>query len=157
MTVLLGGSMGLLYDGLRLFRRMVAHHKGWIQAEDGLYWLFLAPAVFWFLLKENSGEIRFFIFLGLGGGLLLYFCAVSPFVLRVGEGVLRMAAKILGGLLLIICTPFRLIYHVVKIPLEKFGAFYGKQRKKGLQLCKVYVKIKLSNIGRDFRILRKKR
>lgn len=156
LTIVLGGIMGLIYDGLRLFRRMLPHRKWWVQAEDGMYWLLLAPAVFWVLLKENSGELRFFIFLGLGGGLLLYFLVLSPLVMKVGEGILTLAAKLLRLLFDIIMTPFRLLFYVIGRPVGKIGGFCGKKGKKCLQLCKGYVKIKLKNLHRDLSILRKK-
>lgn len=156
MTVALGGAMGLIYDGLRLFRHILPHRKIWVQAEDGLYWLLLAPAVFWVLLKENSGKLRFFVFLGLGGGLLLYFLLLSPFVMKVGEGVIRLAARLLGLLADILLTPFRLLFYVIGRPIGKIGGFCGKKGKKCLQLCKGYVKIKLRNLRRDLSILRKK-
>ncbi len=156
LTVALGGIMGLLYDGLRLFRRMVPHQKGWVQAEDGLYWLLLAPLVFWVLLRENAGKLRLFIFLGLGGGLVLYFSILSPVVLRVGEGILRLGIRLLRLLVDIVLTPFRLLFYVIGRPVGKIGGFCGRKGKKGLQLCKGYVKIRLRNLRRDLCILRKK-
>ena len=39
LTVLLGGGMGLFYDGLRVFRHALRHNAFWVQAEDGLFWL----------------------------------------------------------------------------------------------------------------------
>ncbi|MBM6829858.1 spore cortex biosynthesis protein YabQ [Anaerotignum lactatifermentans] len=156
LSIALGGAMGWIYDGLRLFRRMMPHGRVLVQTEDALYWLFLAPAVFWVLLKENSGELRFFIFLGLGGGLLLYFLVLSPPVLKVGEGVLRLAARVIRLLFDIIMTPFRLLFYVIGRPAGKIGGFCGRKGKKCLQLCKGYVKIKLRNLRRELAILRKK-
>ena len=42
LTVLLGGGMGLFYDGLRVFRHALRHNAFWVQAEDGLFWLLAA-------------------------------------------------------------------------------------------------------------------
>lgn len=57
--LLLGGGMGLVYDGMRLARRILPHGVWAVQIEDGLYWAAVALGVFEVLLKENHGEVRF--------------------------------------------------------------------------------------------------
>ncbi len=156
LTILLGGLMGLLYDGLRLFRRILPHKRFWIQTEDFLYWIILALAVFSVLLHKNAGEIRFFIFLGLGGGLLLYFLVCSPFIMRVGEGVLYGAKKVIVLFFTILFTPFRLVFSVFRRPMQKMKRFCEQHSKNCLHLCKVYVKIKMGSVRRGWRMLRKK-
>ena len=146
----------MLYDGLRLFRRMLSHSRFWIQAEDALYWIILALVVFLVLLHKNAGELRFFIFLGLGGGLLLYFLVCSPWVMAVGERVLYIVKKIVALFFTILLTPFRLILSIFCVPARKINKFCGKYWKKFLHLCKVYVKIKIGSMRRDWRMFRKK-
>lgn len=46
LTVLLGGGMGLFYDGLRVFRHALRHNAFWVQVEDGLFWLLAVFLVF---------------------------------------------------------------------------------------------------------------
>ena len=41
--LLLGGGMGLVYDGMRLARRILPHGVWAVQIEDGLYWAAVAP------------------------------------------------------------------------------------------------------------------
>lgn len=156
LTILLGGLMGLLYDGLRLFRRMMPHTRFWVQVEDALYWVVLALVVFSILLHKNAGELRFFIFLGLGGGLLLYFLVCSPWVMKVGEKLLYGVKKIVILFFKILFTPFRLILSVFLVPVRKVNRFCGKHWKKFLHLGKVYVKIKTGSMRRTWRMFHKK-
>ena len=44
--LLLGGGMGLVYDGMRLARRILPHGVWAVQIEDGLYWAAVALGVF---------------------------------------------------------------------------------------------------------------
>ncbi len=156
LCVAMGGGMGLLYDGLRLFRQMLPHSRFLIQTEDGLYWIAVVFAVFQVLLHKNNGEMRFFILLGIFGGMGIYFLLVSHFVMAVGEGVLKAIKKLLLLFVTIILTPFRLLWLPFRRPVAKLKGYCGQKGKKGLQLCKVYVKIKKERLQRDIRFLRKR-
>lgn len=156
LCVAMGAGMGLLYDGLRLFRQMLPHSRFLIQLEDGLYWVAVVFAVFQVLLKKNNGEMRFFILLGIFGGMGLYFALVSPFVMAVGQGVLRAIRKLLLLFLTILLTPFRLLWLPFRRPMANLKGYCEQKGKKGLQLCKVYVKIKKDRLRRDIHFLRKR-
>lgn len=157
LTILIGGSMGLLYDGLRILRRTVPHSRFWIQLEDAVFWLLSVFAVFLLLLRANAGEVRFFAIFGLFGGMGLYFLALSPFVLAFSNTVLRIVGFLLRLLGQILFTPFYLLYLPFRRPLSFVGGFCAKQRKKCLQSLRVYVKIKKNHLHRDCKLLRQKR
>ncbi len=155
LCVAMGIGMGLLYDGLRLFRQMLPHSRFLVQLEDGLYWVAVVFAVFHVLLQKNNGEMRFFVLLGIFGGMGLYFALVSPFVMAVGQGVLKAIKRLLVLLITILLTPFRLLWLPFRRPVAYLKGYCGQKGKKGLQLCKVYVKIKKDRLRRDIRFLRK--
>ena len=154
--LLLGGGMGLVYDGMRLARRILPHGVWAVQIEDGLYWAAVALGVFEVLLKENHGEVRFFLLVAVFGGMGLYGTLASPLVMGVGEKVLKVIGKLVMLLLTIIFTPFRLVYLALGRPVGNFVRFCGGKSKKHLQLCKVYVKIKKDTLRRDICFLRRK-
>lgn len=156
LTILLGGGMGLFYDGLRLFRRTVRHRKLWVQLEDGLFWLLAVFFVFGVLLRVNAGEMRVFALLGLFGGMGLYFLVLSRFMLAAGEKMLSVIRAVLSLLFRVMTTPFRLLWLVFCRPLRKIGGFCEKQRKKLLQSAKFYVKIMIRRLHISWRILRRK-
>lgn len=156
LCIALGGGMGLLYDALRLLRRLLPHTAFLIQLEDALYWLASLWFVFAALLRQNHGEIRFFILLGLLGGLGLYAMTLSRLVMAVGIGVLQVCKKILFLFFEILWTPFRLLWLPFRRPVTKFGGYCAKRGKNCLQLCKLYVKIKVVSLRRDLRFLRRK-
>lgn len=157
LTILLGGSMGLVYDGLRIFRHTFPHKKFWIQTEDGLFWFAAVFLVFGVMLRASGGEIRFFSILGLFGGMGVYFLALSSFVLAVSDRVLWVLKRVLHLFWQIVITPFRLIFLPFRKPLQKIRRFCVKQRKKLLHSLKLYVKMKLHHLQIDWKIFRRKK
>ena len=155
LTILIGGGMGVLYDGLRLFRRTVRHSRFWIQTEDAVFWLLAVFAVFLILLQANAGEVRFFVIFGLFGGMGLYFLTVSRFVLAVSGTIIRAVRQLIRLFLQILFTPFYLLYLPFRRPLSNLRIFCGKQRKKYLQSLRVYVKMKRNRFNRDWKLLRR--
>ena len=127
LTVLMGGGMGLFYDGLRVFRHALPHKRFWVQAEDGLFWLLAVFLVFGVMLRANGGEIRFFSVFGLFGGMGLYFLTLSPWVIAVSDSIIRVLKYVIGLFFRIIFTPFRLLYLLFRRPLGKIGGFCVKQ------------------------------
>ncbi len=156
LTILLGGGMGLFYDGLRVFRRTVRHSAFWVQAEDGLFWVLAVFLIFCVMLHASGGEIRFFTILGLFGGMGLYFLTLSRFVLAVSDTLLRLLRAFLQLFWCILTTPFRLVLYPFRRPLEKMGHFCGKCRKKLLQSCKICVRMKIHHLRLNWRMLRRK-
>ena len=155
LTVFMGGIMGLVYDGLRVFRHALPHKPFWIQLEDGVFWLVAVFLVFGVMLRTSSGEIRFFSIFGLFGGMGLYFLTLSRLVIAVSDRVIALVKYITALFWNIVTTPFRLVWFVVRRPLLKFGSFCGKKRKKLLHSCKLCVKMKLHHLRIDWKIFRR--
>ena len=152
LTILLGGGLGLVYDGLRVFRHALPHEIFWVQMEDGLFWFLAVFLVFGVMLRASSGEIRFFSIFGLFGGLGLYFLTLSRLVIAVSDRIIRLVKYMIVLFFQIVTTPFRLLWIPVRRPLQKINTFCEKQRKKLLQSLKVYVKMKLQHLRIDWKI-----
>ena len=73
-TVALVTGMGLmlLYDLLRLFRRILSHGPLWVGVEDLLYWILFTLVVFGMLRREYHGTLRGFALAGVATGLLIF-------------------------------------------------------------------------------------
>ena len=156
LTILLGGGLGMLYDGLRLFRQMVRHSRLWVQAEDGLFWFLAVFLVFSVMLRASSGEIRFFSIFGLFGGMGLYWLTLSRIVMAVSGRVARLAKGIVLLFFRILFTPFYLFFRLFRKPLQKIRGFCGKRGKKLLHSYRVYVKIKTHALYIGWKMYRRK-
>lgn len=85
-----GLALGTLFD---LYRVLSGRLKlpSWLKALcDLLYWLIGTVVVFKLLYESNWGEVRPFIFLGLGIGVCFYFLVFSPTVIRLIRFMIRV-------------------------------------------------------------------
>lgn len=101
-AVLLGGALGLVYDALRLTRRLLPR-RGVAAALDLLFWMVATAALFVFSHRAWGGQIRWYgaVFCAMGGA--AYFWGISPTVMRVSLWL----AGILGRILSILTLPAR--------------------------------------------------
>lgn len=67
-----GVGITILYDGLRLFRRVIRHGTLAVSIEDLLYWMVYAGLLFRMIYLENDGMIRGFALLAVLLGMILY-------------------------------------------------------------------------------------
>lgn len=157
LTVVSGSAIGLLYDVIRIFRKMIPHKNLFIQVEDALYWICVIFCMFLIMLRENYGEIRFFSVCGAFLGMALYYLIVSPVVNAVSDKVVAVLKYVISLFFTILFTPFRLVYLIFRKPVRKARYFFRTKRKKWLHLCKVCVKIKMKAAGRNAKILLRKK
>lgn len=111
-SILLGGTLGLVYDLLRALRRLGG--KTWGTLLDALYCVFAVLAVFFFVLA-GDGELRIFVLAGIVGGGVLFFCLLS-----------RPLRPLWDFWLDIFLSPARLIRDVAKKLTIIFKDFYKK-------------------------------
>lgn len=130
VSVLLGAGMFLLYDGLRILRRIIPHGTAWIGVEDFLYWMVCTAAIFVMLYSQNDGMVRGYSLGGIVVGMLLYYALFSRFVIRVHVLVLK---AVLGTARRIFSFLFRPFYKIGK----KLLGFFRKQLKKAWKAFKI--------------------
>lgn len=130
ISILVGAALFLLYDFLRIFRRIIPHGTLWIAVEDILYWFIYTGVVFVMLYRENDGMVRGFAIGGLAFGMLLYFFLLSRFVVRVNVLVLGTAVK---GVMKI----FRFFFEPVGRIGKKVTHFWIKELKKFVRAVKM--------------------
>ena len=74
-SLLLGVSLGLVYDLLRCLRGLL-HRRG-TALTDGAYSFIVLAAVFYFAMAFGRGLLRIYMVLGIGMGLVLFFALLS--------------------------------------------------------------------------------
>ncbi len=141
-SFLTGMILLFVYDLLRIMRRLVSH-KSWVTgAEDLLFWIGSAVALFAMLYRENSGYIRGFVIGGVVAGMLTYNLLFSRWVVK---GSVFLLEKILFLVSRPIVWTARLLKgplgHLKKM-LKKVLRFWKKQLKKlwkavRIGLCKL--------------------
>lgn len=74
-SILLGGTLGLLYDLLRALRALGG--RIWGGVLDSVYCV-LSLSLLFFFVMAGDGELRLFFLVGALGGGILFFCLLSP-------------------------------------------------------------------------------
>lgn len=93
-SFLAGVWMLVIYDGLRIVRRMIPHGVIAIAVEDFFYWLFSGICIFRMMLIENDGNIRSFSIIAIFTGMLFYNLTISEILLKYIVNVLKKIRKI---------------------------------------------------------------
>lgn len=115
VALLSGAVITIVYDLLRIFRRVISHGNLWIGIEDFVFWIWTALWIFSVLYRENDGNLRMYTILAMALGMLLYHKTIS-------EPLVEFTGKILKKLLSILFYPLKML----KISM----IFFGKKLKK---------------------------
>lgn len=91
-TVYSGLFIGLVYDALRLLRRLLRAGKVVTALFDLLFWALAALVAGLALFQINGGVVRLYSLCGLFGGALLYIFGFSP-VVAAGVRFITLPAK----------------------------------------------------------------
>lgn len=156
-TIGAGAAIGFLYDIIRIFRKVIKHNNLLIQLEDAVYWVFVVFFMFFLMLHENYGEIRFFSIYGAFMGMIFYLLTISKLINKISDTIIAVLKYIILLFLRIVFTPIRLILLLFKKPVMKTHNFCKKRVKKLLHSGKVYAKMSKKKAIRNARIILKKR
>ena len=119
MTMILGLAIGFSYDTLRALKNVVRIPRRAQFVIDFCYWLLMTGFVFVVLLASNWGEVRLYVFIGLGIGGMFYTLFVSkPYFI-----VISKVLKALVALLLRIIQPCLFVAR----KLKQMGAWFSRK------------------------------
>lgn len=124
--MLRGGLILVLYDLIRIFRRVVPHGVLAVALEDVLYWAGTALLIFQLLYRENDGAVRGYALFAVAAGMFFYHQTISGWMVRHIAGILNLC---LGFLL----RPFRFLWKKIVQVLRTAVRFYKKKLKKRLK------------------------
>lgn len=129
IAIISGACITIVYDCLRIFRRVVPHGNVWIGIEDFFFWIWTALWVFSVLYRENDGSLRMYTILAMVLGMFLYHQTISEF------------------LVCFLSKLFKQILWIVLFPLKKvkiYIIFFGKKLKK--LVSPIIMKLRWRNI-----------
>lgn len=113
---LLGLVMGLFFDIYRESGNALRLKKTALDLWDLLIWILFIGIAFVVLLYTNYGEVRFFVFIGMGIGLLAYFRLLSHTCTKIIRIVLSVFFKVIALIWRIIRVPLALIQKILAVP-----------------------------------------
>jgi spore cortex biosynthesis protein YabQ len=109
-----GAAMGAVFDSYRVLSYRFRLTRWSIHFIDLLYWVLSALFIFRMLYASNHGELRFYVFLGLILGALLYFWTLSAIVQLIVVKLIEIIRKLAA-----------IVYHIfrVLVLLPLFGLY----------------------------------
>ncbi len=119
-AILLGGTLGLIYDLLRTLRRLGG--RVWGGVLDGFFCVLAVSGLFLFTMA-GDGELRLFVLMGALGGGVLFFCLLS-----------RPMRPLWDFWLELLLAPAELVWRT--------GKKCGRRTKKSFSFCRKWVTMK---------------
>lgn len=143
-SFLLGIVITIAYDGFVVLRRVIRHNLLMISLEDMIFWIACAIGVFYMLVEENNGILRWFAVFGATLGMLVYKESVSDFLVNAASALIRTVFRVLSRILRFlfrpICFAGRKVCHILR-KFTKKGRRAGKCVKnkltRSLKLLKI--------------------
>ncbi len=116
---LLGIPCGVVFDAMRLLRRLLPHHPAAVAAEDVLFPLICGILILGYTSAFALGQFRMYYVVGCLLGFVLYECTLGRFVIAVGGSICRLLR-----------VPFRIISKSYALICRKVNAIFVKNNKK---------------------------
>lgn len=121
--VINGLLIGLLFDAFRILRISFKTKDFITYIEDILFWIMTGSLVLYSIFVFNNGEIRFYIFLGIVIGIILYITLFSKYIIKFSVLIIKYLKKIFIKIFQILSIPIRIIKKpitLITINIKKF-------------------------------------
>lgn len=142
ISALWGVLLLVVYDCLRIFRKVINHGVVWISIEDIFYWMISGVLIFRMMYEMNNGIIRGFSLIGILLGMILYKYSISEFVVKWISFLLIKIKMFLSKLLHILIKPLKFLFRKLRKLLLKLCM----NLKKRIGIISWFVQIK----GREY-------
>lgn len=124
----------LLYDIFRALRKTVKTPDLVTYMEDTIFWILVAIFLIYLIFVLNSGEIRFFMFIAICLGGIVYYFTLSKYFMNISVHILTFVKIIVKKLLSILLIPLKLFLRINKkvkcIVCINFKKIWSKSKKK---------------------------
>lgn len=106
--------------------------------EDILFWLLAGVLILYFIFTYNNGEIRFYMFIAILLGILLYISLISKFFIKTNVTIINFIKMAIITIFTIILMPFKFL---LKLIMRIFKPIFSLIRSFKENLTKFIQKI----------------
>ena len=122
--VLNGIIIGFIFDFFRILRISFKTKDFVTYIEDFLFWVITGIILLYSIFIFNNGEIRFYMFLGVIIGIVLYILLISKYIIKINVSIIKIIKKI-------VIVPTKFLCNIIKkIIFRPISIFFNKIRKK---------------------------
>lgn len=123
---LCGCLVGIVFDLFRILRKFIKMNCIWVNITDVFFIVCCLCIVFTTLIYFNNGQLRWYEFLGLFLGTLLYFLCISKPIMYILTKIVGFLQKIVGFILKILLTPMTFLYRILVLTLLYIIRFFKR-------------------------------
>ena len=123
-SIFIGMVIMVLYDVLRLFRRIVRHKRFLRDFEDFIFWIIGGFLVFSLVYSKSDGNIRWFIIAGVIFGAYIYGISFGRFLVKY---LAKYINKFINNILK---KPIRKSIMSIKLLFERIAKVNGKKLRE---------------------------
>lgn len=109
-----GILIGIIFDIFRVFRRTFKTTDIITYIEDTIFWIIAGLLTLYFIFCFNNGEIRFYIFLGIFLGIVIYMLLFSKYFIKINVTIINFVKSIICKTISIILYPLKLLFKILK-------------------------------------------
>lgn len=109
-----GILIGILFDIFRILRRSFKTTNLITYIEDILFWILTGVILLYSIFTFSNGEIRFYMFLGVFTGCLIYMLLFSKYFIQINVKIILTIKKIVAKIVSIIIFPIKIIINIIK-------------------------------------------
>jgi len=136
-----GLIIGTLFDLFRILRKSFKTPDIITYIEDFMFWILTGIFLLHIIFHFSLGEIRLYMFISLGIGLILYFLTISKYFVSLSVKIVNFMKKIIKEVLNIIILPFKIIFRVLrKIIFKPVTIITINLSKNFMKFLNVFVK-----------------
>ncbi len=103
-----GIIIGILFDTFRILRKSFKTNDIFTYIEDILFWILTGIILLYSIFTFSNGEIRFYMFLGIFLGCIIYMLLISKYFIEINVKIILSIKKVIS----IIFSP---IIYIIKI------------------------------------------
>ena len=111
---ILGLLIGVIFDIFRILRKTFKTTDIVTYIEDILFWFLTGILTLTFIFKFNNGELRFYIFIGISIGSIIYMLFISNFFIKINVYILNIIKTFIYKIIYFLTKPFIFIFSILK-------------------------------------------
>lgn len=109
-----GVLIGFLFDVFRILRKTFKTKDIITYIEDISFWILTGLLTLYFIFYYNNGEIRFYIFLGIILGILIYILTISKYIIKFSVTIINFIKDIINRIIKFVFYPLKVIINFLR-------------------------------------------
>lgn len=116
-----GFIIGMLFDFFRILRKTFKTSDFITYIQDIIFWILTGLLILYSIFQFNNGEIRLYMFLGIGIGAILYLLLISKYVVKISVAILCKIKEVIQKIIKIVLFPIKATAKICQKIIEKIN------------------------------------